>query len=78
LQNSFPALPIFDSPQTPLFAMSKAHLKRGAFSTGEKRPAEAPSFKTIFDWRREKGFGDEFKLKSEQKAFCKVLQLQVR
>jgi hypothetical protein len=34
---------------TPLFAMSKAHLKRGAFSTGAKRHAKAPSFKAIFD-----------------------------
>jgi hypothetical protein len=44
--------------------MSKAHLKRGAFSTGVKRKVEAPSFKTIFDWRREKGLGDELKPKT--------------
>jgi hypothetical protein len=37
--------------------MSEAHLKRGAFSTGEKHCVRAPSFKTIFDWRREKGLG---------------------
>jgi hypothetical protein len=29
--------------------MSKAHLKRGAFSTDVKRPVKAPSFKAIFD-----------------------------
>jgi hypothetical protein len=49
---------------TPLFEMSRAHLKRGAFSTGVKRKVKAPSFKTIFDWRREKGLGDESKPKT--------------
>jgi hypothetical protein len=38
-----------NSPQTPLFAMSGAHLKRGAFPTGEKYGVKAPSFKAIFD-----------------------------
>jgi hypothetical protein len=33
-----------NSPQTPLFAMSEAHLKRGAFSTGEKTTGESPFF----------------------------------
>ena len=73
LKNSFPTLSIFDSTPTPLFAMSRAHLKRGAFSTSEKHRAKAPSFKAIFNCRREKGFGDESKLKSEQKPYCKVL-----
>jgi hypothetical protein len=45
--------------------ISQAHLKKGAFSTNEKRCVKAPSFKTIFDWRREKGFGDELELKTE-------------
>jgi hypothetical protein len=33
-----------NSPQTPLFAMSKAHLKRGASSTVEKTSGESPFF----------------------------------
>jgi hypothetical protein len=62
--------------------MSKAHLQREAFSTGEKHRAKAPSFKAIFDCCREKGGvylggyadeGDESKLKTEQKPFCKCL-----
>jgi hypothetical protein len=32
------------SPQTPLFEMSRAHLKRGASSTDEKTPCESPFF----------------------------------
>jgi hypothetical protein len=43
-----------NSPQTPLFAMSRAHLKRGAFSTGEKTPCESPNvfilLPAIFDF----------------------------
>jgi hypothetical protein len=51
--------------------MSKAHLKRGASSTGEKRQAKAPSFKAIFDCRREKGLGMSSNLKASKKHFAK-------
>jgi hypothetical protein len=52
-------------------------LKREASSTGENRPAKAPSFKTIFDWRREKGEGlsrllvdERDELKPKTRLYC--------
>jgi hypothetical protein len=44
-------------PNPSLFNEQSSFLKEGLSQPVKKHRAKAPSFKTIFDWRREKGLG---------------------